>query len=52
MLPKIIEDCNWLLQDGAAYSARCTEICAHSMCRWTMSARELSANDSEEAMAT
>jgi len=38
--------------DGAADSARCMGLCAHSTCRSTMPARELSTNDSEETMAT
>jgi len=29
MLPKFIEDCNLLLPDGAADSARCMGLCAH-----------------------
>jgi len=37
MLPKFIEDCNRLLLDGAADSARCLGLCAHST---TMPARE------------
>jgi len=52
MLPKFIEDCNRLLPDSAADSARCMGLCAHSMCRSTMPACELSANDSQETMAT
>ena len=39
MLPKFIEDCNRLLPDGAADSARFMGLCAHSTCRSTMSAR-------------
>jgi len=52
MLPKFIEDCNRLLPDGAADSARCMGLCAHSTYRPAMPARELSANDSEETVAT
>jgi len=52
MLPTFIEEYNRLLPDGAADSARCMELCAHSTCRSTMPARELFANDSEETMAT
>jgi len=43
-LPKFIEDCNRLLPDVAADSARCISwLCAHSTCRITMPAHELSA---------
>jgi len=52
MLPKFIEDCDRLLPDGAADSARCMGLCAHSTCRSTLPARELSAIDSEETMTT
>jgi len=48
MLSKFIEDCNRLLPDGTAESARCMGLCVHSTCRSTMSAREQSANDSEK----
>jgi len=50
MLPKFIKD--RLLPDGAVDSARCIGLRAHSRCRSTMPACELSANDSEETMAT
>jgi len=30
MLPNFIEDCNRLLPDGAADSARCMGLCAHT----------------------
>ena len=49
------EDYNWLLPYGVADSVSCTGLCglcAHSMCRSTMPARQLSANDSEETMVT
>jgi len=51
MVPKFVEYCNQVLPDGAADSARIMELCAYSMCRSTMPACELSANDSEETMA-
>jgi len=52
MLSKFIEDCNRLLP---ADSARCTGLCAHSTCaQKCLHAKYLavSANDSEETMAT
>jgi len=52
MLPNFIEDCNRLLPDGAADSARCMGLCAHSTCRSTIPVCELSANDKEETMDT
>jgi len=52
MLPKFIEDCNRLLPDGVADSARCMGLCAHATCCSTMPVGKLSANDSEETMAT
>jgi len=50
LLPKFNEDCNRLLPDGAADSARCMGL-GNTACRSTTPARELSANDSEETMA-
>jgi len=32
----VIEDCNSLMPDGAADSARCIGLCAHCTCRSTM----------------
>jgi len=43
MLPKFIEDCNRLLPDRAADSARCMALCAHSKCHSIMPAGELPA---------
>jgi len=52
MVQKFIEYWNRLLPDGAADSARCIGLCAHSMCHSTMPACKLSASDSEETMDT
>jgi len=35
MLPKLIDDCNQLLPDGAADSARHMGLCVHSTCHST-----------------
>jgi len=40
LLQNFIEDCNQLLPDRAADSARCMGLCAHSKCRSTMPVQE------------